>query len=421
MALIGNKKILKLNYIYIFIILSLVEIKKFTFDLITYPPIINYFLIYLILFGLFVNSIQKSWNRLIPDNGKKIFYIYWFYSLIVVIIGLFNSTSYWDYKYIFIDYIPFVLLSFSIFIGINFEENKYFFSFFIKKLFPIVLILSIFFISNNSSLISRLAIPIFIFILSFYYIEKKTKLLVIALSLTVIFIDFYFRTNSLRIFMCYLTLIMFSFIRFKISLINIIFLLSVIAPIFFLILGLNGSFDILTYFSDLIDQYFKNDVYKVGSNTRTFIYEEVLNSISKKKSNIFFGSGASEGYISRYFNHSDYILSDKGRLASEVGFLTTLLKSGLLGVLLNFLMLIYPAYLGINHSKNNLSKLFGFYLVINWMLFFVEVLQTISITNFINYIIIGICLSNKFRNLNNEELKTFFKFYEKNSNNINKS
>ena len=140
-----------------------------------------------------------------------------------------------------------------------------------------------------------------------------------------------------------------------------------------------------------------------------------------KKNQISFGSGASEGYISRYFNHSDYILSDKGRLASEVGFLTTLLKSGLIGVLLNFLMLIYPAYLAINHSKNNLSKLFGFYLVINWMLFFVEVLQTISITNFINYIIIGICLSNRFRNLNNSELKTYFKFYEKNSNNINMS
>ena len=73
MQLIGNKKILKFNYIYIFLILALIEIKQFTLGLINYPPFINYALTYLILFGLFIHSIHNSWGSYIPNNGKKIF------------------------------------------------------------------------------------------------------------------------------------------------------------------------------------------------------------------------------------------------------------------------------------------------------------------------------------------------------------
>ena len=415
MQLIGNKKILKFNYIYIFLILALIEIKQFTFGLINYPPFINYTLTYLILFGLFIHSIQNSWELYIPNKGKKIFLVYWLYSILVIIVGIYKSTSYWDYKYIFVDYIPFIFLSFSIFIGINFDKNKYILDFFVKKLFPIILIATIFFFDNNTALVSRLSIPLLFFILSFNYINNKSRILIIIISIIVLYIDFNFRTNSLRIFLCYFLLLLFYILNYRINLINIISFLMIISPIIFIVSGINGTFDIFIFVSEKINLYYPNELYGYGSNTRTFIYSDVFKSIQENNSSILFGDGASAGYQTLFF--TDQILSDKGRLATEVGFLTTLLKSGIFGVLLNFLILIYPAHIAINHSKNKLSKLLGFYLIINWVLFFVEVLQTISVTNFINYIIIGFCLSNKFRNLSDLEVKQFFNLNEKHSNN----
>ena len=61
MELIGNQNLLRFNYIYIFLILALIEVQKYTVGLIPYyPAIIDYFLIYLILFGLFfpINKYQ---------------------------------------------------------------------------------------------------------------------------------------------------------------------------------------------------------------------------------------------------------------------------------------------------------------------------------------------------------------------------
>ena len=407
MGLIGNQNLLKFNYIYIFLILALIEVQKYTVGLIPYyPPIIDYFLIYLILFGLFFQSININLNEKISSNSKKIFLVYWLYSLIVIIIGLYDSTSYWDYKYIFLNQVPYVMLSFSIFIGINFEKNRYFFIFLIKKLFPIILLLSIFFYDNNYSIISVLAIPLVIFILSFFYLNKKTKVLIVTLSLVVLFVDFNYRTNSLRIILCYLSIFLLYFFRYKQSILNTLTIIIILIPLYLLFLGMDGSFDVFTHLSNKIDLYYENSTYGFGSNTRTFLYVDVLNSIIEKNSNIFFGDGASAGYQTRYF--VDQIFSEKGRLSSEVGFLNTLLKSGILGVMLYFLILIYPAYLAINFSKNKLSKNLGFFLVLNWVLFFIEVYQTINITNFVNFIIIGLCISNNFRKLSDEEIKSFF-------------
>ena len=124
-----------------------------------------------------------------------------------------------------------------------------------------------------------------------------------------------------------------------------------------------------------------------------------------------FGGGPAAGYQTEYFHDNPgYLVSQKGRLATEVGFLTTLMKSGAIGVSLNFLILVVPAYLAMNKSNNKLCKLLAFFLVISWNLYFLETYQTVSITNFVNYIIIGMCISEKFRKLNDVEMKEMLNF-----------
>ena len=375
---------------------------------------VRYPLLYICVLILIFLGIKDNEFKNVPSYLKKIFIIYWVYSIFIVIYGLIFSESYWDYKNVIMNYVPFIFISFGIFIGLNIEKYLNLLKLINKKLFPIVFIIGIisylffyqsFYNLDFDHVLTRLTVPIFFFVLAVPFLKTKHKIFIIIFSIFHILIDLGWRANILRLSFCWSFVLIYLICSFKNQIPKFIALLLVISPLFLLYSGINGKFDIFEYMS-------KNQETKYGlmGNTRSFLYEEVFQSLKEKDTNLLIGGGASNGYNTMYFSDDKVTISVKReRYKSEVSFLNTLNQSGLIGVILDILIMFMPALLAINRSNNDFSKLLGLYLFSSWVLFFLEMPQALNLNYFFNYIIIGICINNSFRKFNNAQIKFLFK------------
>jgi len=115
------------------------------------------------------------------------------------------------------------------------------------------------------------------------------------------------------------------------------------------------------------------------------------------------GKGANGRYYSDYFSTVEG--DSPIRLNIEVGFLGLLLKGGMIAVILNLMLLIIAIYHAFFKSKNIFIVSIGFILLVHTILLFVENVISYSNYNFIIWYFIGICLSQKIRMLNNNQIK----------------
>ena len=399
-----------------------------TLNLVLNPPIVAntvlYILSYVCIFIFIILGIIDKEFKNIPTHSKRIIIIYWLYSIFITIYGFILAETYWDYKNIFTGYVPGVFMSFIIFIGLGFEKNLSLLRFIIKIIFPIAFILGVisflFFSITNpvaESTIrydlasSRLAVPIFFLILAMPFLKKNHQFLIIFISIFCIIVDLKWRTNILRIITCWSFVLIYFLFSLKKRLLNFIGIIIFVTPLIFLYYGASGKFDVFEY---IFSKNYKINIdlkkYKFV-NTRTFLYEEVFDSISKKNTSLLIGGSAAAGYqtfyfsdekISKYSGHSE-------RYRSEARFLNTLNQSGIIGVIIDMLLLFIPGYIAINRSNNSFSKLLGLYLFFSWPLYFIEMPLALNLNYFLYYFIIGLCLSNSLRKSNDKQIKSFFK------------
>jgi hypothetical protein len=393
------------------------------FDATTYvnpiqPPILFYALTYLcglILVYLAFSSVEFNDA---PTYFKKIFFTYLIYNILIIIIGLTKSESYWDYKNIFITYLPSILICLTIFIGIRFEKNLVIFRFVIERIFPIVIIFGIIFLiflneTKYFNVVSRLASPLNFFILAFPFLKSGHKVLIIFISIMCIYIDSGWRTNVITIAVCSIFVIMYYLSFLNKKFLNFIAALFLLMP---LILIYNGSknnldiFQILSMKSSTGNDTLNMGKFDMSGNSRTFLYVEVFDSLRNKNTNLMIGGGAANGYQTIFFQDdkvSKFV--NRERYSSEVRFLNTLNKSGIIGVTLELLIIFITAFFAINKSNNDLSKLFGLYLILSWLLYFIEMPLAMNGVYFFYYLIVGLCLNQSFRNSTNKQIKFFFK------------
>jgi O-antigen ligase len=143
-----------------------------------------------------------------------------------------------------------------------------------------------------------------------------------------------------------------------------------------------------------------------GSDTRTFLYVEVLSDLNSENS-LVFGKGANGTYYSPYFNSTKQ--DNDNRLTVEVGALAVLLKTGLVGLLTYIALLIIAIYQAFFKSRNNFVTGFGFFLLVYFVVFFFENLVSYSFYNILVWFSIGMCLSSEIRNLPESDLRNLLK------------
>ena len=370
-----------------------------------------------IIILIIITKKDTEFKNLFP-RFKKIIITYWLYSIFITVLGLVLSENYWDYKNVLFYYIPSIFISLTIFLGIRFEENLDILKFLINVIFPITTIFGIiffiifneFFYKNDYDyLITRLTIPIFFFVLAFPFLTRKNKILILFFSIFYIFIDPLWRTNILRIAACWTFVFIYLTFGLNKKLLNMIGIITLIIPLTFLYTGYTGKLDIFEYYSSE-NSGLTGTQRKQLSNTRTYLYVEVINSMKNKDNSLLFGGGASNGYQTNYFNDANVSLySNQERYRTEAAFLNTLNRSGLIGVLLEMLILFFAAYYAINKSNNNFCKLLALYLYLSFILYFLELPQELNLGYFFYYFIIGICLNNSFRKANDKEVNFLFK------------
>lgn len=362
-------------------------------------------------FGLFIVSKKIQWKANMPARGLLVIKLFWLWSLFTFIRGISNAHDYWDWKVLLLVYLPSIVISLAVVLGVNYQYSAKMLRFILLRLFPISFIFIPFTLANTDEFYSRLVMPVCLFVLISPYLQKKWRILVVAVALTSIAMDVSYRANALRLTIPLMLVLLFYFRPvLQSKLMNLVLAGLLCVPLIFLSLGVSGTFNVFAEnkFDLEVGTVLQGErsTANISDDTRTFLYREVFNSMLNRDSSFLIGEGGAAGYETEWF--VDAVLNEKGRFRSEVGFLNTLLYSGAIGVLIYALALFVPAYYAINQSNNRLCKMIGLFLAARWPLSFVEEIAQFDMNFFFLWFMIGLCLSNKFRAMTDEQLASYF-------------
>lgn len=169
---------------------------------------------------------------------------------------------------------------------------------------------------------------------------------------------------------------------------------SIILPISLFVYSITTQESVFARINDVKDE-------KMGVDTRTFLYMELLTDLNQKDAFVE-GLGIANGYDSPYFN-------SKTRDVNEVHFLHFLFRGGGLWLSLYMIIIIYSIFYAITHSRNYLCL--GGSIILSGY-FLAGFICDINGFNFIHVIIffyITACSSHKWTKLSNSDILKLMK------------
>ena len=201
--------------------------------------------------------------------------------------------------------------------------------------------------------------------------------------------------------------------------INLFFIICYVVPCILLYLGISGTFNIFadTYESNtgkytnvIVDENGNITEEDALTDTRTFIYEEVIES-AVNNGYIIEGRTPARGNDSSYFGGSD-LTGRNERPRNELCHLSIFTWLGIIGLILYSLFYFRASYLAVYKSNSIALKLLGCYVAFRWMYGWVEDAPSLQINNIALWMMIAMCISKKFREMKDIEfvywLKTCF-------------
>ena len=214
--------------------------KVFTFEYGTYMIAI---LLYISIFIFFRTKVIYGVAN-VPRPIRILFTFWITYLSIALIRGLFIASSYWEYKFLFLQATLFTLIASVFYVGQNLFFAHKILKFYLKKVFVFGFLLVPFALATYPEVYPYLMLPVGVFILCIPYVQKKWKILIIIVAVTSILVELGYRTNLIKLSLSTLILCLY----YSRNLINT-FLTKVIWFIFFIIpsvlltLGLSGYFN----------------------------------------------------------------------------------------------------------------------------------------------------------------------------------
>lgn len=249
-----------------------------------------------------------------------------------------------------------------------------------------------------------------VFILIFISImEFKGKVFYIFLNIACMVLSYFYdaRSNLVIPLVCFLLGLMIKWNSF--DKIRHIIWLFIIAPFILLYLGISGTFNVFE-----ADKYVTDTSLKEGtlSDTRTFLYYEVLVSSIKNES-LIWGRGIGRGYESvqqEGATQETKSVSKRGsnERQSEVGIHNIFTWGGVVYLIVYTLMWCSVLFYGVYKSRNRYARAVGFYLAFYYLYSWVENFQSFSITFISLWFMVALCLSPYFRRMDDEEFKFYF-------------
>ncbi|WP_165750058.1 hypothetical protein [Cellulophaga sp. Z1A5H] len=381
----------------------------------TVLPIQNTFVWWVIYIAILILALKGKIFYYDKKNDPNFYLIkiYLTWNVIAILRGFFVAEDYWEWKHL-IGTSLVLLLPIITYVS----SNTFLVQRIVNKWFTYVLPMFTFiwiFIAHGAY--GRYLIPISFVLLFYPLLNKQWKLISLSIAIFVIAIDLGARSNVIKFLVPFaigLTYYFRSLLVYKLLVYTRIALL--IAPFILLILGITNIFNIFKM-SDYIEGEYRVESSNkewagdgdLTVDTRTFIYVEVIAS-ALKYDYVLFGRTPARGNESPSFGPAidkELNRNKNERFGNEVGIANIFTWTGIVGVILNFLIFIKASYLGLKKSKNWVAKIIAIYISFRWSYSWVEDFSRFDLSTLFLWICIAICLSKSFRAMTDNEFKNW--------------
>ncbi|MDD4697432.1 MAG: hypothetical protein PHR52_07840 [Fermentimonas sp.] len=343
------------------------------------------------------------------EDNMIIIWIYLLWNAVCIVRGMFVAEIYWDWKALTGNTMA-LMLPIIIIAATNKSIVQSTLSFYMKYMFPLFLL---FIVLLRTDAYGFYLVPVTFLLLFFPVLTKRYKILLLAAAVIVLVADLGARSNVIK-FGVPLLIILMYYLRKKIpsNTYEILRLSLFIAPLLFFALGVSGVFNVFNMKNYIKGEYTATGVDNRGdivemdvtSDTRTFIYEEVLESAIDNNYWLL-GRTPARGNDSYTFGVYAYELTGRNeRLSNEVGLANIFTWTGLVGVVIYMIIFFRATYLAVNKSRNLFSKLIGVYVAFRWLFAWIEDISDFSLNYFMIMTMLGLCFSYSFRNMNDTEV-----------------
>jgi hypothetical protein len=370
----------------------------------------SYFTLFLsyISFFLVFRYYLKSRNKFRHLKNNRLFNIWLFYVAISLIRGFFLASNYWDYKFLFVSAFGLTFICTIFYLGQNMVITKKIITFYVKKILPLSLIILPLTYLISEQLFSRLVMPVGYLLVFIPYLKKKWRLFFILIICISILSNIGARTNIIKYVISILTLSLY-YVNFFLRpfFLKIFLVLIVLIPVILFSLGLTNNYNIFNEFSNIeiynVEDTNSGTLKSQTTDTRTFLYQEVMSDLINNNS-LIFGKSPSKGYFTNAFYDFGGAIENT-RYKTEVNILNIFLFYGFFGVILYLLLLISICSLGLFKSKNRLAKMLAILLGSHLLISFIAESTTFNINIYFFWLFLGLVASKPFRTMDEHQIK----------------
>jgi len=345
-------------------------------------------------------------------NATLIVDLFLIWNVVAILRGPFYAESYWDWKNLIGTSMD-LLFPVLIFVATNNQILQSILSFYIKITIPFFIFLVPFLPIGQWG---WYMFPISFLMLFLPVLKRNWKWVLLALTAITIGGGLATRSFVLKygipIFL--MVLYYFRLLPWTTGVIKFGRYFLLVLPWVLFVLAVTGVFNVFKIGENSGQEYVTTSVNNKGqiieqsavSDTRSFLFIEVLQS-AVKYNYWFLGHSAARGNETTFFAVVDEItVGDKNeRMRNEVNVLNVFTWTGVIGVILYFLVFIRAGYFAIHRSNNIFSKIIGLYVSFRWVYAWIEDFYSFDLNNYVIWLMIGICFSESFRRMNDAEVK----------------
>lgn len=345
------------------------------------------------------------------DVNIKILLLYLGWNVICIVRGMGVAENYWEWKFL-IETGMVLLLPLTIYISTDQLVLRNILRTWTKYALPAFFILFPFFTAGDA--LGRYLVPISFFLLLFPLLAPKWKVIALMFSLGVVLAALDARSNVIKFTVSLLFGCLFYFKGFlSINVLKIARLFFLLVPYLLFFLAFSGQFNVFKI-GEYLNRDYSTTVVKDGqmqeedltADTRTLLYEEVF--ASAQKYNYFLAgrtpARGNESELFGYFLAEELQTGKMERFSNEVSILNIFTWTGIIGVVLYFLVFYQASYLAIYKSNNFFIKIIGLFVAFRWSYAWIEDFSQFDLSYFFLWVMIGMCFSAEFRKMDNNEM-----------------
>ena len=360
---------------------------------------------------------EVRYNEIDPADRKSIRVLKWYllWNVFSIVRGaLFMAESYWDYKSL-ADMGMSILVPVIAYIVLDRSKVQIIFYNYIKYALPLAVFVFPFL---GFAAWGWYLFPICFLLLFLPALTFKGKFIVLFITVIVLASGILVRSYLFKFGVPALLLVFFYF-RFFPGIAKIMEFgrkLLLFLPILLFVLAVSGIFNVFN-----MNQYVGEDlaseketttkangdtqVSGLTDDSRTFLYVEVLASAIKYDYWLIGRSPARGNETFFFAKEMIKYIGKPERIRNEAGILNVFTWTGIIGVILIFLVFYKASFIAINHSNNIYAKILGLCVAFRWVYFWVEDYQAFDLNSIIIWMMIGVCFSKSFREMPDIEVK----------------